>query len=181
MFICMPKTNFIIHFFLEIYILKNPAIWLTDSILAHNLRTSILLDMGLVIKDWWLFPRKTNDKIFQQIQKTQFWGHFGIFFPKFEQKWIFLEKTGLSVFRYSNYLTLCQKSEKAIGQSLRKTLNWQTNRQTDNGDFVGPSVGWGCKKDKHQISPNVLMKFIKMLIFHHLCRLKVFWFSQHLS
>ena len=32
-----------------------------------------------------LFPRKTNDKIFQKKQKT-FWGHFGPFLPKFEQK-----------------------------------------------------------------------------------------------
>ena len=50
MFICMPKINFSIHFFLEIYILKNPAIWLADSILAHNSRTRILPDMGLVVK-----------------------------------------------------------------------------------------------------------------------------------
>ena len=50
MFTCMPKKTFSIHFFLEIYILKNPTIWLADSILAHNLRTRILPDMGLVVK-----------------------------------------------------------------------------------------------------------------------------------
>ena len=56
------------------------------------------------IWDWWwninnnisfhlrLFPRKTNDRIFQKIRKTQFWDHFGPFLPKFRQKWIFLEK-----------------------------------------------------------------------------------------
>ena len=49
MFICMPKINFIIHFF-HYYILKNPAIWLADSILAHNSRARILPDMGLVVK-----------------------------------------------------------------------------------------------------------------------------------
>ena len=30
--------------------LKNPEIWLADSFLAHNLRTGILSDMGLVVK-----------------------------------------------------------------------------------------------------------------------------------
>ena len=36
--------------FLRYYILKNPTIWLADSILAHNSRTRILPDMGLVVK-----------------------------------------------------------------------------------------------------------------------------------
>ena len=44
------KKNFSINFFLEIYILKNPAISLADSILAHNSRTRILPDMGLAVK-----------------------------------------------------------------------------------------------------------------------------------
>ena len=37
-------------FFLRYYILKNPAIWLANSILTHNLRTRILPDLGLVMK-----------------------------------------------------------------------------------------------------------------------------------
>ena len=36
--------------FLRNYILKNPAIWLADSILPRNLRTRILPDIGLVVK-----------------------------------------------------------------------------------------------------------------------------------
>ena len=60
-----------------------------------------------LIWDWWwnindnigfhfrLFPGKSN-KIFQ-IQITLFWGHFGPFLPKFEQKWIFLERSALPV------------------------------------------------------------------------------------
>ena len=36
--------------FLRYYILKNPAIWLADSIFAYNLRTRILPDMALVVK-----------------------------------------------------------------------------------------------------------------------------------
>ena len=37
-------------FFLRCYILKNSAIWLAKSILAHNSRTRILPDVGLVTK-----------------------------------------------------------------------------------------------------------------------------------
>ena len=98
------------------------------------------------IWDWWwnitknisfhfrLFPRKTNDKIFHKIHKKKklFGGHFGTFLPKFWQKWIFLEERffkkkvfkRFSVFRYSNYLPSCQKSEKTIELFLRKTPNW---------------------------------------------------------
>ena len=36
--------------FLRYYILKNPVIWLVDSILAHNSRLRILPDMGLAVK-----------------------------------------------------------------------------------------------------------------------------------
>ena len=63
-------------FSLRYYILKNPIIWLPSSILAHN---SIFYQ----IWHWWwninsnisfhfrLFPRKSSDKIFQNIQKYQ--------------------------------------------------------------------------------------------------------------
>ena len=50
MFICMQKLNFISNFFHEIYILENLVIWLAESILAHNSRTKILLDMEFVKK-----------------------------------------------------------------------------------------------------------------------------------
>ena len=72
----------------------------------------------------------------------------------FGQKWIVLEKRVLSLFRYSNYLPLCQKSEKTNELFLRKMPNWRTDRQTDtqtdrktdNSDFRGPSVGQGSNK-----------------------------------
>ena len=38
-------------------------------------------------------------------KKNQFWGHFGPFLPKFGQKWIFLEKRALAVFRRGKYQT----------------------------------------------------------------------------
>ena len=37
-------------YFLKYYILKNPEIWLADSILVHNSRKRILPDMALVLK-----------------------------------------------------------------------------------------------------------------------------------
>ena len=69
--------------------LKNPAIWLANSILAHNWRTAILPDVGFVVKyqEFYFrsFPGKTNGKSFRKIL---FWVHFG-------QKWL-----SLSVFKY---------------------------------------------------------------------------------
>ena len=135
---------------------------MADSILAHNLRTRILPDMvraffpkirTLFFKFWkragetsplpppplqlcvWIISKKNLNKFCQKIQKTLFWGHLGAFWPKFWQNWIFLEKKALSAYRYSNYLTLCQKSEKTIVPFPRKTPNWQIDRQTDV-DFI---------------------------------------------
>ena len=144
--VCKKQTSSFI-LFLRYYILKNPAIWLAVPIWGLEF---------CQIWDWWwninnnisfhfrLFPRKTNDKIFHKIQKKLFWGHFGTFLPKFWQKWIFLEERffkkkvfkRFSVFRNSNYLPSCQKSEKTIELFLRKTPNWQTDRQTK----IWPSI-----------------------------------------
>ena len=44
------KQTLLFTSFLRYYILKNPAIWLADSMLVYNSRTRILPDMGLVIK-----------------------------------------------------------------------------------------------------------------------------------
>ena len=50
MSICMPKVNFIIHFFLGILHFKESYNFMANSILAHNSRTRILPVMGLVVK-----------------------------------------------------------------------------------------------------------------------------------
>ena len=81
---------------------------------------------------------------FKKSKKT-----FLAFLPKLGQKLFNLEKEGifLSVFKYSNYLPSCQKSEKTNEPLLRKSLNWRANRPTDgqanSGDFIEPSVGRG--------------------------------------
>ena len=133
MFICMQKVNFTIHLFLRYYILKNLAISLVLSILAHISKTSILPDM-----DWWwninnnisfhfrLFPRKNNDKILQKIHKNRCWRYFGPFFPKFGQKWVFLEKRSQFFHKMAKW------------QTDRETDQW---RETDNSDFIGLSIG----------------------------------------
>ena len=93
------------------------------------------------------FQEKLTAKFFKKSKKkTLLWGHFVSFLPKYEQKWIFLEKRALS-------LPLSKKSEKTKDLFLRKIPNWrtdrqmdgqtdrQTERQTDKGDFIGPSLG----------------------------------------
>ena len=74
-------------------------------------------------------PRETNDNIFKKIHKNHNLGRFWALFPKFRQKWIFLEKRALPVLRYSNYLPPCKKLEKSNEPFLRKVLNWQWDRQ----------------------------------------------------
>ena len=46
---CQKKTASFISYF-RYYALKNPAIWLAESILVHNSRTRTLPDMVLVVK-----------------------------------------------------------------------------------------------------------------------------------
>ena len=56
-----------------------------------------------------------------------------LFWALFDQIWTkmnFRRKRALSAFKYSNYLPLCQKSENANEQFLRKMSNCWTDRQT---------------------------------------------------
>ena len=83
------------------------------------------------------FQEKPIPKFFKK-SKTLLWCHFGQFLPKFGEKSIFLEKV-LSVFKYSNYLPWYRN------QSLMVKC-WWTDRQTENSNFIGPSIGQGTKK-----------------------------------
>ena len=49
-------------------------------------------------------------------------------------------KKALSVFTYSNYLPSCKKNYPLFTHSL---TDRQTDKQTDNGDFIGYSTGLG--------------------------------------
>ena len=50
-------------------------------------------------------------------------GHFGLFFAQIWIKTNFPGKKPVLVIKYSNYLPLCQKSEKPNMPFLRKKLN----------------------------------------------------------
>ena len=58
--------------------------------------------------------------------------YFGQLLHKFRGKWVFLEKSALTVFKYSNYLPWCKNSEKSNNPFLIKVRNcWLTEKQTD--------------------------------------------------
>ena len=58
----------------------------------------------------------------------------------------FLEKGALSVFKYSNYLPPCQKSEKSIEPFLRTMPNRQHRRTDRQLLFYRTLLGRGSKK-----------------------------------
>ena len=95
------------------------------------------------------YQEKLSTKFFKKSKKTLFWGDVAIlaFFAQIWAKMNFPRKNPLSVFKYSNYLPSCKKSEKTNVPFLRKMLKWwmgrQVEGQTDNHNFVGPSLGWG--------------------------------------
>ena len=73
-----------------------------------------------------------------------FWGNVAIlaFFAQIWAQMNFPGKKAQSVFKYSNYLPSCQKSGTAnMPLFLRMDGHTQTEEQTDNHDFVGPSIG----------------------------------------
>ena len=148
MFICMPKVKFIIHFFLEILHFKelcnfigwqHLGPWLEiQSFARYGVGVEISIKILVFTLDY--FQEKLMTKFFKKSKKP----YFGAMW----RFWPFLKKD--SVFKYSNYLPLCQKLEKTNMPFLSKMLNWrmgwmniQTEGQTDNHDFVGTSVGRG--------------------------------------
>ena len=154
----MPKVKFIIHFFLEILHFKEPCNFIGWQQMGAITRGpefcqiwgwcwNINKDISFHFR---LLPRKTNDKFFKKIQKTLFgamWP-FWPFLAKPGQKWIFLEKR---ISQFLNIPIICHRAKnqkKLICHSWGKcwTDGWmgrQTEGQTDNHDFVEPSVGRG--------------------------------------
>ena len=102
--------------FLRYYISKNYATWSAFWPITRE-------PEFFQVWDWWwninnnisfhfrLFPRNTNDKIFQE---KPILGPFWAFFPNLGKKEFFLKKESLSVFKYSNYLPTSRKSFKFI-------------------------------------------------------------------
>ena len=122
--------------------LKNVVIFI-KTILSFALSRKII-NISFYFR---LFPRKTNDKIFEKIQKELFWDHHGPFLTRSGQKVILLDKRALSVFKYSIYLSSCKKSEKnwwLIHEKNPKLIDG--HRKTGNDDYTGPFVGPGSNK-----------------------------------
>ena len=78
-------------------------------------------------------------EFFKKSKKPYFWAIFAQIWTKmnFPEK-----KRALSVFRYS-IIYHRAKNQKKILSISEKTPNWRTDRQTDNGVFVGPSIRRG--------------------------------------
>ena len=90
-----------------------------------------------------LFPRKTNDKVFQKSKKLYF-GTMRSFWPfllKFGQKWIFLKKR-LCQFLNIPIIYHRAKNQKKLMPFLRKMLNWRMDGQTDGRIDRQP---WFCR------------------------------------
>ena len=99
---CQKYTSFFISLFRH-YILKNSAIWLANSILAHKLRTRILPGIGLVVINnnisfhFSYFQEKLITIFLKKIQKPLYLGHFGPFCPNFGKN-VFSSNKGLCQF-----------------------------------------------------------------------------------
>ena len=79
--------------------------------------------------------------MFEKIQKILFQAHFAQIWAKMN----FPRKKGLCQFlNISIIFHRAKNQEKSNEPLLRKTPNWQTDR--DNGGFIGPSVRRGSKK-----------------------------------
>ena len=113
MFICMQKINFIIHFFLTILHFKESC----------NLIDRQHFGPWLETQNYARAPEMLVK--YQKISKTLFWA----LLPKFGPKMNFPGKGALPVFQYSNYLPLCQKSEKPNEPFLRKLSEGHTKNQ----------------------------------------------------
>ena len=106
-FICMPEKTLSFTSFFRYYILKTPALWLVNSILAHNWRTRVLPDMELVGEisiTILVFNLDHFQEKWQSFSKNKKKTILGPFLAKFGQTQIFLENMALSIFKYSKYL-----------------------------------------------------------------------------
>ena len=108
----------------------NPAIWLSDRILAHNSRTKFLADKLVFILDY--LKKKNRDKIFEKFKKNIFWCRFWSFLLTCRKKGIFLIKRTF----FSIYIPIIYRRAKSNRKLMSYILekcwaNGQTNGRTD--------------------------------------------------
>ena len=131
----MQKINFIIHFFLTIWHFKESCNLIGWQHFGQSLETQnyaryvceISITILVFIIDY--FQEKLTWPNFSKNPKNPVLGSFWALLPKFGPKMNFPGKRALSVFQYSNYLPLCQKSEKPNEPFLRKLLEGHTKNQ----------------------------------------------------
>ena len=150
----MRKVKFIIYFFLEILHFKEHCNFIgwqhlgpsleTQSFARYRVGVEISIKILVFTLDY--FQEKLMTKFFKKSKKPYFramWP-FWPFLPKFGQKWIFLEK---NLRQFLNILIIYRR-KKLICHSWGKcwTDGWMDRHaegQTNNHDFVRPSVGRG--------------------------------------
>ena len=142
MFICIPKINFIIQFFLEILHSKescNLIGWQHFGPKHKNLenfaRCGIGAEITIAILVFILnyFKEKRKTKFSTKSKKTLFWGHLGPLLPKFGQKWIFLGKRPWQflIFQSSTIVPKIKKKLRSHSWENTKLTDAHTNRQSE--------------------------------------------------
>ena len=106
--------------------------------------------MGLIVKHQQqypsrLLPGKTNNKIFQKIRKTLFWGLFGLFFPTLgnnEFSWKKGKFFDIPIIYHHG-----KNQKKLMSHPLEKCrADRRADGETENSDFIEPFVGLGSKR-----------------------------------
>ena len=140
--VCQKQTSSI-AFSLRYYILKNAAIWLADSILAHNWRARILPDVGLLvisttilvsISDY--FQEKLMTKFFNESTKPYLGAILDPFCPNLGRN-EFSWKKELCQFLDIPIIYHCT-NYWAISEKKRQTDRWTdgySDRQADRNDL----------------------------------------------
>ena len=138
MFPC-SKSQIWIDFFYTYWRSKNLAIRLEESILAYKLGNRLLL------------VAKSNDKIFQKLQKSlffsTFWAHFALFrkSKSFPEKWTLPRLspcgplTSCTISRATNERIPIKKC--VTGGRMNRRTNEQTDERMNRPEFIGP-----CRK-----------------------------------
>ena len=154
----MPKITFIIYFFLEILHFKQPCNFIGWQHLDPQLETKsfarygvgVEISVKILVFTLYYFQEKLMTKFIKKYKKLYVGAmcSFSPFLPKFRQKWIFLEKRLCQLLNIQIIYHRAKNQKKLICHSWRKcwTDGWmgrQTEGQTDNHDFVEPSVGRG--------------------------------------
>ena len=122
----MQKINFISPIVFEMLKLKNPAIWLAESIFALNSRTRFFADRQFQQNhkssyDAWFEPKKSTHQwtIFLLNKKNPILGVFLDIIPKMR---FFTKNPALSVFYPWGTLTSWEVSEKSYEPFWRKLI-----------------------------------------------------------